>query len=658
VKEDNINQFGEIIDMKRIIIAALVILALGITGCSVGTGSGGIDANTGVQLPDDDPTNPFEIQPPADDDKDPVVVDDDDDPADEDNDPAEPIDEDETVFKMQTDAEDVLTEAVKGTYYEQTFRMLDKGIDYTWSVQGLPENSGLSLEEEANSWRYKLSGTPAMADIGTRQITITVVDANDSGRSTEISFELTVDSDMGELQVDTDHVDPCSLPLRIVVEGFGGHVDDEILNDGKFRAHIGSDANIKLRAIRGNPSIAGAIGPEKAVANTDGGVVAPVGEVKWTWKSKVRDSYHCRPVYRDDDHGPGYSSGENHGDHENRPNDQDRYEYSWASPNPDSCEGRYEAGVDGEWRMTKNPTWTAGNVVAIDGSAAQAPGRVLNLSGKILYDGPLPVKELPLDQDAVEVIEVTATDGCSAGGMSLIATKTLEIGIVYPINGEGGRIEDVEVDMDYEDVRNYWESGLPTDVHSWDKINEPGTPPEFDVDCDNPELSHICDSESKFVIIFTDGNGPNSEAWGKFENDWDLLPAIEQSFGYSFYDFEVCDENEDLCEERLMDHLNVPGQSKSLGEVKQIYLLWVVPPKISGEDTHYADFDIEEIEFKTKYWYAEFEDELNDFDDNITKNYVRSSCLTNRDRFPGMSPANSKGGVFRRRELAGYIPTP
>jgi hypothetical protein len=165
-------------------------------------------------------------------------------------------------------------------------------------------------------------------------------------------------------------------------------------------------------------------------------------------------------------------------------------------------------------------------------------------------------------------------------------------------------------------------------------------------------------------MLFTDGDGLRDDAWEKFERDWDLIEAIKDSLGYSFYDFEVCDENEDLCEERLMDHLNVPGESKSLGDVKQIYLLWVVPPKLDGPDTHYADFDIEEIEFKTKYWYAKFEDENDDFDNNITKDYVRSSCLTNRERFPGMSPASRRTdrpgyrGVFRRRELAGYIPTP
>jgi hypothetical protein len=383
--------------------------------------------------------------------------------------------------------------------------------------------------------------------------------------------------------------------------------------------------------------------------------VPAVGTVKWNFNSKVRGSYHCHITPRDDSHSGLGDSGINGNSGNNR---EERYKYSWTAPVPESCNGRGDHDERSEYRITRNPTWSkSGSIGLVGVNRTQAGGNVLNLSGEILYDGPLPVKDLPLDQDATEIIEVSVTDNCSAGeGLKFMAKKTLEIGIQYPVNGEGGKIEDVEVEMDYKDVGQYWKSGLPTNVHSWDKINEPGIPPEFAVDCDNPELSHICDSESKFVIIFTDGNGLNSDAWGKFENDWDLLSAIEQSFGYSFYDFEICDENEDLCEEKLVDHLNVPGQSKSLGDVTQIYLLWVVPPKQDGPDTHYADFDIEDIEFKTKYWYAEFDDELDDFNNNITKDFVRSSCLTNRTRFPGMSPANSKGGVFRRRELAGYIP--
>lgn len=631
--------------MKKIIIAALVVLALGVTGCSVNTGSEGFAPDAGVELPDDESTNPFEIEPVEETD-DEVVVEDDDSVAEEEDDTIEPEEEDEGIFEMQTEAGDVLTDAVVGSYYEQIFRMLDKNIDYTWSVSGLAEDSGLSLEEDANSWRYRLRGTPAMADLGTNQITIAVVDANDNSKSTSISFDLTVTNDAGTLEA-TEVVDPCKLPLRIVVEGFGGHVDHEVLNDGKFRAKINSNANIRLKAVRGYLNKLGAVGSKKTTANT--GEVPPVGSVSWNFKSKVRNSHHCRPVYHHDGKDLGGGWGGHYNDHNNKPNDQDRYVYTWASPNPDSCMGMYGPSADSEWRMTRNPTWHAmGSLGLVGANQTQATGNVLNLSGKILYDGPLPVKDLPLDKDAVEIIEVTATDDCSASnGMKLVATKTMEIGIEYPVHGEGGRIEDVEVEMDYTDVRNYWESG-----------------DDYSNDCEDHEFEEVCESDSKFVILFKDNTDFSNEAWEEFEESWNLIPAIRDSLGHVFYDFAACDESDDACEERSVDHLEVPGESKSLRDVKQIYLWWVVPPKLDGPDTHYADFDIEEIEFKTKYWYAEFEDENDDFDNNITKNYVRSSCITNRDRFPGMSPASRRTdrpgyrGVFRRRELAGYIPTP
>jgi hypothetical protein len=652
--------------MKKIIIASLVVLALGVTGCSVGSSSDGFTDDPGVQLPDDDPTNPFEIQPPSDDEVVPVEPGDEGGPGENEDDPADPIGpEDEGIFQMQTDADNVQTEATVGGLYEQTFRMVDKNRDYNWSVAGLPENSGLSLEEDADSWRYSLRGTPAMADIGTRQITINVVDANDSANSTSISFELTVTNSVGTLEA-AEVVDPCSLPLRIVVDGFGGHVDHEILNDGKFRAKIGSNANIKLRAVRGG--LLSHAGSRKGIAEPR----MPVGTVKWSMESKVRNSHHCRPVYRHEDDNLGGGWGDYKNDHGNKASDQDKYVYSWAAPDPKSCNGRYGPEADTEWRVTKNPTWSAmGSIGHVSANRAHAEGNVLNLSGKILYDGPLPVKDLPLDEDAVELIEVTATDGCSAGGdLTLAAMKTLEIGIVYPINGEGGRIEDVEVDMDYTDVGQFWSSGYHYDNPLIADSMEPGASPDMKVNCDDPEFQAICDSDAMFVMLFKDNSDFSDRAWEKFEKDLDVLDGIKESMGHVFYDFSVCNDSDDACEERYVDHLNLPGQSKSLRDVQQIYLWWIALPKCKGstsgacDETQYPDFDIEEIELKTKYWYAEFEDENDDFDNNITKNYTRSSCLTNRNRFPGMSPASRRTdrqgyrGVFRRRELAGYIPTP
>lgn len=707
--------------MKKIVIAALIVLALGAAGCSAGTVTNDLVDGSVTGMPEGDTSNPFAVEPSdevSDDVSDDVVVEDSDEVAVDEGDEAVETDS-ENVFKMQTEVDDVLTHAVLGTYYEQSFRMVDKDIDYLWSVVGLPTGTGLALTEEAASWRYKLHGTPAAADVGTHDVTIEVVDASDISKSTSISFELTVESNIDVIQISGNGgSDPCSKPLRIVVEQFGGNVDPQVLAEGKFRAKIESEANIRLRAVRG-------------IASKGGSVTAPVGEVKWSFKSRVKNSYHrinngggsgtwqmpgietysywdtdapcttpeeiqtvmemmsesfwpdCSDFYhltydqkdlcekigcsKDDWPTGAYGSQE----YEQAQQCINGFECpdDWNSPyltdgQKEACrEYHYWKKDKEQWlenkfsfecKWTKNPTW--------QGEAVTANGDVLELNGQMLFDGPLPVRNLPLDQDAVEELDISVSDGCYLDKrLKPAVSKRLEIGVQYPVGGEGGRIEDIEVKMGYEDVRDYWYSGYYYDDPAIADSMEPGAPMDFNIDCDDPEFKAICESQSKLVMLFTDDEGLSDYAWDQFDY-WEVLPAIEDSIGHVFYDFTVCDDGDSEhppCEEMMVDHLNVVGNSKSVLDVKRIYLMWVLPPRIKAgnEDPGYADFDIRYIHLRNKYWRADFDDENNDFDNNLTKHTVRWDLLTDRDRFPGMSPANSKGGVFRREELAGYVET-
>jgi hypothetical protein len=268
VKGDSSNHGnGEIV--KKIIIAALVVLALGTTGCSVSTGSSDFADEVGIEMSEGDVSNPFAIEPAEeteDDVSDDVVVEDydDDSAVESDDDPVET----EGIFKMQTEADDVLTDAVVGTYYEQVFRMVDKDRVYSWSVSGLPAGTGLSLTEEAESWRYKLHGTPAAADVGTHEITITVMDLNDSSKTDSITYQLVVESQEGEFDPEED-VPADSNELRIEVLEVGNHSlnkrGDKVSVTG---SGIGGDEWVKLRVTGGR------------------------GPYTWIVKSKVDDSFH------------------------------------------------------------------------------------------------------------------------------------------------------------------------------------------------------------------------------------------------------------------------------------------------------------------------------------------------------------------------------
>lgn len=696
--------------MNKVLIAILVVLALGVTGCSVSTGSSDLVDDAVAEMPEVDASNPFAVEPSdeADEDvSDDVVVEEsgDDVTLDDDDDAVET--ETESIFEMQTEADDVLTEAVVGTYYEQVFRMVDKDIDYLWSISGLPAGTGLSLTEEAASWRYKLHGTPTAVDIGTHNVTIEVVDASDISKSTSISFELMVESDIEVVEVDEDETDdPCAKPLRIIVEQFGGNVDSQVLEGGKFRARIGSDANIRLRAVRG-------------VVSKGGSVTAPVGEVKWSFKSRVKNSYHrinkgggsgtwqmpgvetycywdtdapcttpeeiqtvmdmanqsfwpdcsdfyhltydqkdlCEKIGCSEDDWPIGAYGSPEYEHAQQCINGFECPDDWNSPyltegQKEACrEYHYWKKDKEQWlenkfsfecKWTKNPTW--------QGEAVTTNGDVLELNGQMLFDGPLPVKYLPIDQNAVEVLDVSVSDGCySDKGLKPVVSRTLEIGVQYPVAGwesEGGRLGDVEVDIDFGELRHYFKGhkdwGMDCDVDDDDK--------------DYDGFDEVCQMKSLIVVAFAGEEGLSDNALNKLEDYWDPNKAIKESFGYVAFDFAACDKDKNNCKDKKVTGLD--NQSDDLGAVQKIYLLWMSPSYLVGNggdgDLRQLDFDIRDIDFKTKYWSADYDDEGNIFGYNlIGKNDgVRVDLLTSLE---GMSPANSKGGVFRRREMAGYI---
>jgi hypothetical protein len=260
------------------------------------------------------------------------------------------------------------------------------------------------------------------------------------------------------------------------------------------------------------------------------------------------------------------------------------------------------------------------------------------------------VKDLPVDEDAVEYIGVVVTDGCTASNGSKGSHKTIEIGIQYPVVGwqaEGGRLSDVEVDIDYGEVRHYWKGNKKWNIDC-----------SGDGDYENYDgFKDVCEMKSKLVMVFTDEEGLSQGALNMLEDSWYAHRAISESLGYIAYDIKACAQDEDNCEDKKVTILD--NQSDDLNAVQKIYLLWVSPSQFVNKPCNQdyyrqLDFDIEDIDLRTKYWSAEYEDDDDVFGYNLIGKHdaTRSDVLTSLD---GMSPANSNGGVFRRRPLAAHI---
>lgn len=583
---------GEI--MKRIFIAALVVLAIGVAGCSGGTAS--IDAldGAGVDMPDGDASNPFEIEPSDEIDDDveveagDVEVEAGDLEAGDEGDGYEQV-------ELLTDVEDIDTDAEfgEGSSYSQLFEVANYGAEYEWDVGGLPAGTGLALVEVTGSGsKVRLEGEPTGLDLGTHQITVTVWDAADPSNEDSISFALEVVSVYEPQSVIEDlPKGPCGEPLTVEVVKLGNYSDPDILQAGEATYEIGEIVEIEVKARRG-----------------DG---LPVGKVKWEVTSEVEDSEHCF-----------FGTDTIDADGNILPVD---YNYSWVRDGSCIAWGTFTVeAVDDEIKTVKkttNPFW----------QTRELRDASLKIAGIFSYDGPLPVRDLPLDQDAVERLKVTVRDECSNSGASRTAQKTFKFRIAYPdrVDSDGGAMTDIAAHLEYTDVDHYSPSGFGV----WG---------------------------NGFSVVFTDSNGLSDHARNQAEVGL-LGTAHMESVGWIHYNFWSCDQGHENCDEKM---ILKGGAMSSVLDASRVYLLWVAPaPVYMGvKDKEYLDFNIHEITFKNRYWDAKFEDDEDDFNDNIMTAFTRLDSIW---QFDGMSERGYRFSdnpnvrtVFRRRELAGWAPLP
>lgn len=604
------------------IIICVLALAAFTASCAVSTGEAlplG-DESSGLTedgLGDNPFLNPGDEDDVADidsgaDDDDIVVIEEDDDTIDDDD---TEEDNDSVPVELDTEVDDVEKELKIGESYVQLFKVVDTGADYEWEVDGLSADSGLEIEKyNSRGTKAELKGVPAPGTAGVHEITVTVRDADDPSNSDSLTFDIRVESDVTPMNINIPE-NPCDYPLWIKVVKLTGLTNYDELQAAEQSYDIKGKVEIRLEAMRGDL-------PAKGV-------------VEWSWESEVEDSEHCR--FTKDPTKP-FDTGPLPG----------QYEYDWV------MNGRCRTDIGSvpatdrpgrEVRSTTNPTWNARKLVGV-----RAQGDSYNklmLKGRMLYDGPLPVGRMYRNEDPIEVLRVRAEDECEEPDVSgsertvaymPVAVKTLKMNVRYPgvSSNDGGAMTDIEVGLDYDGVSHYWNGGDGAGFSCEDGYED------------------VCHSHSHFAVVFTDGKGLKDSSIDALEDNWDMVPALKESAGFVHYNFKKCDGNKNNCAEKMVK----AGDTVSdISEIKRVYLLWVVPPKMNGNDTYYADFNIKKIKFKNRYWSAKFRDRDDDFNNNITKDYTRLDKLW---RFDGMSsPGKSSGGanfVFRRRELAGYVP--
>ncbi len=495
-------------------------------------------------------------------------------------------------LEITTEIDEEYTHAIIGDEdaYEADFRVLDQGGYYEWTIEGVPAGSGLVFDEiGSRATRAWLHGHPTADALGTHHITVTVRDADDVTNSDSIEYDLTVSHESIDVQI-ADIENPCDEPLRVVVEKMGDYTDHDLLQKGEARFLIGEDVFLKLKAMRGDKPA--------------------FGEVSWEWTSQVEDSEHC--LYYEDS-GPAPA-----------------YDYEWyyddGSPPPPGC---------GDRRFTTNPTWEPGRM--------QEDGKTLILTGRMLFDGPLKVKNKPLDEHAVERLMVRVTDECKATKRTndigkfkpAEGIKMFRFEVKYPGDGDlGGDMNDIDIAMDFQDVSHVF-----------------GGPEHFDPEpCGNGDYAYICEMPAYMLVLFTGSSGLSNEARRNFTDFSDPVKAVEESLGYAVYDLKECRDEHEKCE--LKNVKKVQGVAGDIAGAKAIFTLWYSPKYAEGSDATVKklDFDLLSMVFKNRYWWGDYSDyQSNHIDNNIDVGIIPLTI------FSGMSPQNADGGIFRRRELAAWI---
>lgn len=600
----------------KALLAIAIVLSIGIAGCTISEGNPD-DVDSVLTAPiDEGDDSAGALFEPADDDDTEVTVDDD---GGDDN-----IDDDDKCSDTETEVElspltisgddDIEVGALAD--FEQIYSAHGgNDEEFDWEVTGAPD----WIEHEVHGDRRIIirGKAPFLMVDQSFTLKITAIDAMDE--SFEVTEEVTVKvlgANIPPIKAEF-YGSQCNEPLKI-------HIERNVNKSGmgeplQVKSVVIGDAghNVMLRVTRGDDK-------------------APMGNVTWSWESKVDDSYYCKKKGRK---GPAKALDELDdikyigkaypiGNDAYYPITLDGEDYTFGEECVDDDEGQW----------TRNHSWRLSSEGPGDGSAerdVKTEGDALSLKGDfIFHKQPMPVLKFyddgveDLDRKPIERLIIKASDGCKAGDTGEIE---LEFQLSYPKD----KVSDIIVDLKYENAESY-----DKETHS--------------------AKDDYCDDGGKgWCDEFLHSNIGLFFHYKKKGDDYLGLGMHEDTVGYAAFRLQTLEEKGDGSYQKRVTAMN---KDKTIHNVKHIQLrtdgvgtikeetkwILIVPVKV---DVHkYDDIDIKSIDFETSYWEARYYD-IDDSDEwtwsgDKLHDYPISYWLSGMDE---MDTRNDDGGLFHRK---------
>jgi hypothetical protein len=670
--------------MKKAVIAILVVLALGVTGCSVGTGASGLTDELTAGISEGDASNPFTFEPneeTEDDISDGVVVENSDEAAMEDEDESDvAVETSGGPIEITTDPGTLLAAGDYGQSYEEEVRATGGSLDtYEWSAQGLP--AGLELVPVFGGKRVLIQGE--LGEAGAHDITITAADPNDSSNKDSITYQLEIESIAVEFNPPED-ISTDTGELRIEVLEVGNHT----LQGGRGSkvsipgAGIGGEEWVRLRVTGGNgPYIwsvvsrvddsyhrineGGTIGTQQMSGITnyrywDPGEPCTTPEEIANLMNMATESFWpdcsdfhyltydekdlCGKIGCSEEDWPTGAYGSPEYEHAQQCINGFECPDDWNSPlltdgQKEACreyhywKRRKEQALENKFvfdcRWTKNPTWR------LQGEPEPEPdqinpsifnvgsGDTVTFEAEMEYDGPLPVDKSKNKIDGKDNIDFMPVEKVVFKVRDSSSTpRTSSVEVDLPLIYPNEKIDEIKTKVLYRDLNLDWN----------------------------------CNDGCKLKLVLLREKPESDADWSDYEAD--ALAIAEYDLKVFEQENPECnlnalDDDAPLCTE-YMDITDLTGNViTDVGHVAlHVFTGYHQETHSSadGVEWHYGDMNVEDLSFNATYYKLEYDDDAADdlMHWDISKGQKGTYDLSDTE---GIDEPNSKGGSFHRRAL-------
>jgi hypothetical protein len=603
----------------KVLIAIAIALFIGVAGCTVSEGNpDDVDSLLTAPIEDEDGSIGSLFEPPAEEDTE--VTDDDDDEIDDDDDDKDKDIDDDVELNPLTISGDEDIDVGSGKDFEQIYSARGGNDDeFDWEITGAPD----WVEHELDGDRRIIIRGKAPFSTADQSFTLelTAIDALDENFSATETVTINVlGLNLPPIKAEF-YGSQCSEPLKIHIEKNRNKLD-------------------KGEPLREKPVVIGDVGQNVVLRVTRGDNAAPLGKVKWSWNSKVDESYYCTMDNRKGALGALDKLDDIKYIGKAFPIGNDAY-YPIKIDGDDFTFGK-ECLDEDEGQWTRNYSWRLGDEGPGDGSAKRhvtLDGDTLYLRGDFIFaEQPMPVNKFyddgveDLNRNPVERLTVKVSDGCEAGDSGEIE---LEFHLEYPKDPVGNMM----ITVNYENAESYDKEG-------------------YDY-CENPHKSGHCKAFLHSNISFHFLSEDPEELCGDGCDAPGLRPMLDDGLGFSVFRLKELEEKGDG---NFKERVTALGKSGHIHNIKHIMLrtdgvgtikeetkwILIVPYKM---DVHYYDdIDIKMINFETSYWEAiYYDDDGSDewtWKNDMLHDYTNTYNLFDYDE---MGTKNSHGGYFHRK---------